>query len=95
MPKGFATNAIHFGYAPSDALGALTPPLHLSSTFAFETVEQAGETFAGERNDYFYSRISNPTNDLLERRIAILEGAEAGVATASGMGLSHQYSGHF
>ena len=86
MPQGFATNAIHFGYAPSDALGALTPPLHLSSTFAFETVERAGETFAGERNDYIYTRISNPTNDLLERRIAILEGAEAGVATASGMG---------
>ncbi|MBL4639351.1 MAG: methionine gamma-lyase [Kordiimonadaceae bacterium] len=84
--KGFATKAIHHGYHPSDAEGALTPPVHFTSTFAFETAEQGGEIFAGEREGYFYSRISNPTLDLLEKRIAILEGAEAGVATASGMG---------
>ena len=83
---GFATRAIHLGYDPMDAEGALTPPLHLTSTFAFETAEQGGEMFAGERQGHVYSRISNPTNDLLEQRIAALENAEAGLATASGMG---------
>ena len=83
---GFATRAIHFGYEPQDEQGALTPPLHLSSTFAFETAEAGGEMFAGTRPGHFYTRISNPTNELLERRLAVLEGAEAGLAAASGMG---------
>ncbi len=84
--SGFATRAIHHGYNSQDEQGALNPPLHLSSTFTFETAEAGGEMFAGERQGHFYSRISNPTNDLLERRIANLEGAEAGLANASGMG---------
>lgn len=83
---GFATRAIHFGYEPMDEQGALTPPLHLTSTFAFETAEAGGEMFAGTRPGHIYSRISNPTTDLLEQRIATLEGAQAGLATASGMG---------
>jgi methionine-gamma-lyase len=83
---GFATRAIHFGYEPQDEQGALTPPLHLSSTFAFETAEAGGEMFAGTRPGHFYTRVSNPTNELLERRLAALEGAEAGLAAASGMG---------
>jgi methionine-gamma-lyase len=83
---GFATRAIHFGYEPQDEHGALTPPLHLSSTFAFETAEAGGEMFAGTRPGHFYTRVSNPTNELLERRLAALEGAEAGLAAASGMG---------
>ena len=84
--KGFATRAIHLGYDPMEHEGALTPPLHLTSTFAFETAEAGGETFAGERPGHIYSRISNPTLDLLEARVADLEGAEAGLALASGMG---------
>lgn len=83
---GFSTRAIHAGYDPADEHGALTPPLHLTSTFAFESAEAGGEMFAGTREGHFYSRISNPTTDLLERRLASLEGAEAAVATASGMG---------
>ena len=86
MTQGFATRAIHLGYDPKDNQGALTPPLHLASTFAFETAEAGAEIFAGEREGYFYSRISNPTLDLLEQRMASLEGAEAGLALASGMG---------
>ena len=82
----FATRAIHHGYDPQLNQGALTPPLHMTSTFVFETAEEGGEMFAGERQGHFYSRISNPTNDLLEQRIACLEGAEAGLALASGMG---------
>lgn len=83
---GFSTRAIHAGYDPADEHGALTPPVHLTSTFAFDSAEAGGEMFAGTRPGHFYSRISNPTTDLLERRVASLEGAEAGVATASGMG---------
>ncbi|MEO1406229.1 MAG: methionine gamma-lyase [Pseudomonadota bacterium] len=84
--QGLATKAIHHGYDPLDEQGALTPPLHLTSTFAFESAEAGGARFAGEADGHVYSRISNPTTDLLERRVAALEGGEAAVATASGMG---------
>lgn len=84
--RHFSTRAIHHGYNPMDHEGALTPPLHLTSTFAFDSAEAGGAMFAGERPGHIYSRISNPTLDLLERRIAVLEGAEAGLALASGMG---------
>lgn len=86
MPAGFATRAIHLGYDPSLNDGALTPPLHLTSTFAFDSAEAGAAIFSGEEPGYFYSRISNPTLDLLERRCAALETAGAGVAFASGMG---------
>lgn len=84
--KGFSTRAIHHGYDPMQAEGALTPPLHLTSTFAFETAEQGGARFAGDAPGHIYTRISNPTTDLLEQRMASLEGGEAAVAMASGMG---------
>ncbi|MBX7532108.1 methionine gamma-lyase [Qipengyuania sp. 1XM1-15A] len=84
--SGFSSRAIHHGYDPAENMGALTPPMHMASTFAFDSAEQGGAIFAGDQQGYFYSRISNPTLDLLEQRIATLEGAEAGVATASGMG---------
>lgn len=84
--QGFATRAIHLGHNPMAHDGALIPPLHLTSTFAFDTAEAGGEIFAGERAGHIYSRISNPTLDLLEQRMASLEGAEAGLALASGMG---------
>jgi len=88
MPKtdGFSTRAIHHGYDPMQNEGALTPPLHLTSTFVFESAEAGGEIFAGQREGHFYGRISNPTCDLLEKRMAVLEGAEAGLALSSGMG---------
>ena len=84
--KGFSTRAIHHGYDPMSADGALTPPLHLTSTFAFDTAEQGGARFAGEEPGHIYTRISNPTTELLEQRMASLEGGEASVAMASGMG---------
>jgi methionine-gamma-lyase len=84
--SNFATRAIHHGYDPLANGGSLTPPLFLTSTFAFESTEAGAEMFSGAQPGHFYSRISNPTNDLLERRIASLEGAEAGLALASGMG---------
>lgn len=73
-------NRDHFGYDLQRAERALSPPLHLTSTFAFETAEQGGDIFAGERDGHFYARISNPTTHLLETCIATLENAEAAVA---------------
>jgi methionine-gamma-lyase len=58
----------------------------LSATFAFPSAEHGARCFTGEAGGYIYSRIANPTLDLLERRIAALEGAEAAVAFGSGMG---------
>ena len=84
--KGFASRAIHLAYDPLENQRALTPPLHLTSTFVFENAQQGGQMFAGEQAGHVYSRISNPTTELLERRIADLEGAEAGLALSSGMG---------
>lgn len=85
-PAGFATRAIHHGYDPLDHGGALVPPVYQTATFAFPTVEFGAACFAGEQAGHFYSRISNPTLNLLEARMASLEGGEAGLALASGMG---------
>lgn len=84
--KSFATRAIHHGYDPQENAGSLNPPLYLTSTFTFETAEAGGAMFSGEKEGHFYSRISNPTLQHLEERIANLEGGEAGLCTASGMG---------
>jgi methionine-gamma-lyase len=83
---GFSTRAIHLGYDPSEAKGALTPPVYLTSTYAFESVEHGEELFSGRRVGYIYDRTRNPTQTILEQRIASLEGGEAAVAVASGMG---------
>ncbi|CAI1773586.1 methionine gamma-lyase [Serratia entomophila] len=82
----FATRAIHHGYDPQQHLGALCPPVYMSSTFTFPTAEYGGACFAGTEPGYFYSRIANPTLNLLEQRIANLEDGEAAVAFSSGMG---------
>ena len=83
---GFATRAIHAGAEEREINGALVPPVYMTSTFTFDSAEQGGAMFAGEEAGHFYTRISNPTLDLLERRFASLENAEAAVAFASGMG---------
>ena len=83
--RGFATRAIHLGYDPMEESGALTPPIHMTSTYAFESAEAGGALFRGEREGYIYGRNRNPTQALLEERVADLEGAEAGLALASGM----------
>ena len=76
----------HFAYDPVQNGWAVTPLLHLTSTFAFDSVEHGSANFSGEKFGHSYSRISNPTLDLPEQRCASLEGAEAGPALASGMG---------
>ena len=60
-------------------------PIYATSSFVFESAEQAAATFSGERDGNTYSRFSNPTVSVFERRLAGLEGGEEGVATSSGM----------
>lgn len=85
-PLAFATRAIHSGYNAQENEGALTPPIHMTSTFCFDSVEQGAARFSGEEAGHFYTRISNPTQQCLELKMADLEEGEAALATASGMG---------
>lgn len=80
---GFATRAIHHGFEPSDFSRAVQPPVFLTSTYGFESVE--ANDAAAALGGRLYGREYNPTTDLLERRLANLEGAEAGLVLASGM----------
>ena len=82
----FATRSVHTGYDSADNEGSLNPPIYMTSTFAFDSVEQGVGRFSGEQQGHFYSRISNPTQEILETRLANLEEGEAALATASGMG---------
>ena len=83
---GFATRAIHHAYDAYAGHGSLNPPIYLSSTYAFQTVEDGSARFAGEQAGFVYSRVGNPTTALLEARLADLEGGEAALVTASGQG---------
>ncbi|NIE84797.1 MULTISPECIES: methionine gamma-lyase [unclassified Burkholderia] len=82
----FSTRAIHTGYQPTSHHGALNPPIYWSSTFAFESAAQGAARFAGEEPGMIYTRVTNPTVQLLEERLAALEGGEAALAFGSGMG---------
>ncbi|HZQ10220.1 MAG TPA: PLP-dependent aspartate aminotransferase family protein [Anaerolineae bacterium] len=82
---GFQTLAVHAGEAPDPTTGALVPPLSLATTYHLGTTETGAALFSGEKEGYVYTRWSNPTVSLLERRVAALEGAEAAIATSSGM----------
>lgn len=82
----FSTRAIHMCEMLGEHQGALNPPIYWSSTYAFDSVEQGRARFAGEEGGMIYSRLTNPTVQLLEERLAALEGAQAGLAFGSGMG---------
>ncbi|MFT3665349.1 O-acetylhomoserine aminocarboxypropyltransferase [Piscinibacter sp.] len=86
---GFDTLALHAGAAPDPATGARAVPIHLSTSFVFESSEQAASLFNLERSGHVYSRISNPTNAVLEERVAALEGGVGAIATASGQAALH------
>ena len=83
--NGFSTRAVHAGYRKNE-MGALATPIYQTSTFIFDNAEQGGRRFAGEEKGYIYSRLGNPTNTQVEEKIANLEGGEAAVSSASGMG---------
>lgn len=82
---GFATRAIHGGHK-KDQYGALATPIHQTATFIFDSAEQGGNRFALKEDGYIYTRLGNPTNTELEEKLAMLEGGEAAVSTASGIG---------
>ena len=86
---GFDTLAIHAGARPDPATGARAVPIHLSTSFVFESSDQAAQLFNMERAGHVYSRISNPTNAVLEQRVAALEGGIGAIATASGQAALH------
>ena len=84
--SGFSTRAIHTGHDPQQHHGALNPPVYLNSTYAFESTAQGQKRFLGEEPGYVYSRVGTPTETVLEQKLADLEGGEAALAVASGMG---------
>lgn len=86
---GFDTLALHAGAAPDPSTGARAVPIHLTTSFVFESSDQAASLFNLERGGHVYSRISNPTNAVLEQRIAALEGGIGAIATASGQAALH------
>ena len=86
---GFDTLALHAGAAPDPATGARAVPIHLTTSFVFESSEHAASLFNMERSGHVYSRISNPTNAVLEERVAALEGGAGAIATASGQAALH------
>jgi O-acetylhomoserine (thiol)-lyase len=81
---GFATLAVHAGARPDPTTGARATPIYQTTSFVFEDVDHAASLFGLQTFGNVYSRIGNPTNAVLEERVAALEGGTAGLAVASG-----------
>jgi O-acetylhomoserine (thiol)-lyase len=86
---GFDTLSLHAGQQPDPTTGARATPIFQSTSFVFRDTDHAAALFNMERAGHVYSRISNPTNAVLEERIAALEGGIGGIATASGQAALH------
>ena len=86
---GFDTLSLHAGAAPDPTTGARATPIHLTTSFVFESSEHAASLFNMERAGHVYSRISNPTTAVFEERVAALEGGVGAIATASGQAALH------
>lgn len=83
-PLGFNTRALHAGYDPDPTTGARAVPIYQSTSFVFENSDHAAALFALQKFGNIYTRIMNPTTDVLEQRVASLENGAAGLALASG-----------
>jgi methionine-gamma-lyase len=83
--RGFQTRAIHGGRT-ADPLKAISPPIYQTSTFRYDSVAEGAELGADRGSGWYYTRWGNPTTRLFEERVALLEGGEDALATASGMG---------
>ena len=81
---GFDTLAIHAGAQPEPTTGARVTPIYQTTSFVFDDVDHAASLFALQTFGNIYSRVGNPTNAVLEERVAALEGGTAGLAVASG-----------
>ncbi len=84
MTHHFTTLALHAGYDPT-AGGGIFPPLHMAVAYPYDSAERGRLMCLGEDPGFTYSRVANPTNDILEKRLAAMEGGEAGLATSSGL----------
>ncbi|MDZ4800360.1 MAG: O-acetylhomoserine aminocarboxypropyltransferase [Bryobacteraceae bacterium] len=81
---GFNTRALHAGYTPDPTTNARAVPIYQSTSFVFENSDHAAALFGLQQFGNIYSRIMNPTNDVLEQRVASLEGGVAALAVSSG-----------
>jgi len=82
-PK-FATNALHAGHDLSKNAGTRAVPIYQTSSYVFNSSEHAANLFGLAEAGFIYTRLNNPTNDILEQRLAALEGGIGAVVTASG-----------
>lgn len=80
----FATKALHSGHDTTLTQGTRAVPIYQSTAYVFNNSEHAANLFALAEPGYIYTRLNNPTNDILEQRLAALEGGIASVVTASG-----------
>ncbi len=87
--SGFDTLSLHAGQRPDPATGARATPIYQSAAFVFPDTDFAAGLFNIERAGHVYSRLSNPTNAVLEERVAALEGGVGAIATASGQAAMH------
>ena len=85
----FDTLSLHAGQQPDPQFGARATPIYQTTSFVFKDADRAASLFNMERAGHVYSRISNPTNAVLEERIAALEGGVGAIATASGQAAMH------
>jgi len=85
----FDTLALHAGQAPDPQFGARAVPIYQTTSYVFRDADHAASLFNMERGGHVYSRISNPTNAVLEERIAALEGGVGAIAVASGQAALH------
>jgi O-acetylhomoserine (thiol)-lyase len=83
--QGFDTLALHAGHTPDAETGARAVPIWQTTSYVFKDTAHAARLFALEEFGNIYTRIMNPTTDVLEQRVAALEGGVAGLAFASGM----------
>ncbi|CDK40504.1 O-acetylhomoserine aminocarboxypropyltransferase/cysteine synthase family protein [Halorubrum sp. AJ67] len=85
MTRGFSTRSLHAGAEPDSATGARATPIHQTTSYVFDDADTAAEMYALRAEGHIYSRLSNPTVNVLEDRLADLSGGSDAVATGSGM----------
>src|SRR5438067_4709919 len=83
------TIAIHAGYSPEETTKAVAVPIYQTVAYSFDSADHGAALFNLESEGYRYSRIANPTVDVLEKRIAALEGGAGALAVASGQAALH------
>ncbi|MDD5496534.1 MAG: PLP-dependent transferase, partial [Candidatus Omnitrophica bacterium] len=78
------TIGVQGGYTPDPTTGSRAVPIYQTTSYVFKDTQEAADLFALKKFGNLYTRLSNPTVDVLEKRVALLEGGVAAVATSSG-----------